>query len=234
MSEPLVLLPGMNCSARLFGPVRQRLGQDLPGLELVDGPLVEPSLDECVDALLAQLPPRFALAGLSLGGIVAMALVRRAPQRVTRLCLMSTNARPPREDQRAEWQRQRRQLAGGRTAREVQQDLLPVLLHPGHRTPELESVTLAMADETGEDGLARQLALQCSRVDERPGLARVAVPTHVIAAEFDALCPVERHEEIAALVPGARLRVLPGIGHLSPLEAPDRVADELSDWLAWD
>jgi pimeloyl-ACP methyl ester carboxylesterase len=80
--------------------------------------------------------------------------------------------------------------------------------------------------------LDRQLAAQTTRVDERPALARVRVPTLVLAGALDRLCPVDRHEEMAALVPGARLEVLDGVGHLLPLEAPDRVAAALDAWLA--
>jgi pimeloyl-ACP methyl ester carboxylesterase len=224
VSEPLVLLGGMGCSSRLWAGVRERLGPAL------DGRLDEPSVDGCVDALLAALPPRFALAGLSLGGIVAMALVRRAPHRVTRLALLSTNARAPRPEQRAAWAAQRAALAAGRTARELQAELLPVLLHDPD--PALAEVALAMADDTGERGLDHQLAAQATRVDERPALARVRIPTLVLAGGEDRLCPVERHAEIAGRVPGARLEVLDGVGHLSPLEAPERVAAALGEWRA--
>lgn len=230
MGEPLVLLPGMNCSARLWGSVEPRLRRAEACPEVLHAELAEPSLDACVAALLDTLPPRFALAGLSLGGIVAMALVRRAPERVSRLCLLSTNARGPRPDQVTAWAGQRRALAEGTTARDLQRELLPVLLHT--RTPELEAETLAMADEVGEEVLGRQLALQATRVDELPGLAAVRVPTRVVAAEADLLCPLERHREIVERIPGARLAVLTGVGHLSPLEAPEAVADELLDWLA--
>lgn len=222
MTEPLVLLGGMNCSPRLWAGVRARLGH-----AVVDGELDRPTVDGCVDALLDALPPRFALAGLSLGGIVAMALVRRAPDRVTRLALLSTNARPPVPEQHAAWAAQRAALAAGTTARGLQADLLPVLLHDLSYAGE----ALAMADDVGGEVLDHQLAAQGTRVDERPGLAHVRVPTLVLAARQDRLCPVERHEEIATLVPGARLEVLDGVGHLSPLEAPDRVAAALRGWL---
>jgi pimeloyl-ACP methyl ester carboxylesterase len=226
VSAPLVLLPGMGCSARLWPGVRERLGPR----PVVDGVLDRPSVEGCVDALLDALPARFALAGLSLGGIVAMALVRRAPERVTRLALLSTNARAPVPEQRAAWTAQRAALAAGRTARDLQADLLPVLLH--EQGPQLREQALAMADDVGERVLDRQLAAQATRVDERPALRRVRVPTLVLAAREDRLCPVERHEEIAALVPDARLELLDGVGHLSPLEAPAAVAAALGEWLA--
>lgn len=225
-ADPLVLLPGMGCSDRLWGGVRQRL----PEVVTSTAPLDRPDLDEAVDALLARLPERFALAGLSLGGIVAMAVTRRAPERVTKLCLIATNPRPPTPRQHEAWAAQLDDLATGRTARDLQTDLLPVLLHPDV-VPRLREVTLAMADDVGEDVLAAQLRLQGTRVDERPGLQAVAVPTLVLAGDADALCPVARHEEMRDLVPGSTLTVLPETGHLSPLERPDEVAAALRGWL---
>jgi pimeloyl-ACP methyl ester carboxylesterase len=225
VSAPLVLLPGMNCSPRLWDGVLADLG----GPEVVHGELDRPTLDGCVDALLERLPDRFALAGLSLGGIVAMALVRRAPHRVARLALLSTNARGPIPSQRAAWAAQREALAGGATARDIQRDLLPVLLH--RRGPALDATTLAMGDDTGSATLDHQLAMQSTRIDERPALAAVAVPTLVLAPAEDRICPLDRHEEIAARIPGADLQILPGVGHLSTLEAPGEVAAALRAWL---
>ncbi|GAA4872452.1 alpha/beta fold hydrolase [Saccharopolyspora cebuensis] len=214
---PLVLLPGMNCSARLWGPA---------GAGAVHGVLDRPGLATQLDALRDALPERFALAGLSLGGIVAMALTRHVPERVAGLCLMATNARPPTPEQHAAWDAQLARLADGATARELQP--LDLLLHD--RTS--ADRALRMADEVGERTLAAQLRLQGTRVDERPALPSVAVPTLVIAGERDRLCPVERHSEIADLVPGAQLHVVPDTGHLLPMEAPDIVAALLGEWLA--
>lgn len=226
-ADPLVLLPGMGCSDRLWEGVRRRL----PEWMTLTAPLDRPDLDENVDALLDRLPARFALAGLSLGGIVAMALARRAPERVSRLCLISTNARPPTPQQHEAWAAQLAGLAAGRPARALQADLLPVLLHP-EALPRLAEDTLAMADEVGEAVLTAQLRLQGTRVDERPGLRSVGVPTLVLAAADDALCPIQRHEEIRDLVPGASLVVLAETGHLSSLERPDEVADAMRGWLS--
>lgn len=229
-SEPLVLLPGMNCSARLWQPVLDspamgRLPKDVRQPALRGG-----SLDDCVEELLAQLPDRFSLAGLSLGAIVALALVRLAPERVTRLALLAVNARPPRADQQETWAAQREALAEGCSARRLQQQLLPALVAPGRQ--DLEPAVLAMADEVGERDLADQLAIQQTRVDARPALDRIAVPTLVIAGAGDALVPVERHLEVHAAVPGSRLEVVEGVGHLSTLEAPGTVAALLDDWLS--
>lgn len=216
-TPPLVLLPGMNCSARLWGPA---------GAGALHPVLDRSTLDGQVDALLDALPARFVLAGLSLGGIVAMALTRRAPDRVVGLCLMATNARPPTPAQRAGWDAALTRLDDCAPARALQP--LELLLHDRSH----DDTALRMADETGERRLAAQLRLQDTRVDERPALAAVAVPTLVLAGEQDRLCPVERHTEIAGLVPGARLHVVPGAGHLLPVEAPDTVAALTGDWLA--
>jgi pimeloyl-ACP methyl ester carboxylesterase len=155
--------------------------------------------------------------------------VRRAPERVSRLALLAVNPRPPRPDQLDAWARQRAALASGTSARELQERLLPVLLAPARRA-ELEPLVLQMAVEVGEADLDDQLALQQTRVDERPALGSIAVPTLVLAGGEDALVPVARHEEVHAAVPGSRLEVLPGVGHLSTCEAPGPVAAALRRW----
>lgn len=231
MREPLALLPGMNCSALLWDGVIERLHDRVEGVAVQRAALAEDSVDACVAHLLRVLPARFALAGLSLGGIIAMALVRQAPERVSRLCLMSTNPYGPTESQLAGWAAQRRALADGRTARDLQRDLLPVLVYGPNRTAELDEQVLRMADEIGEETLDRQLSSQATRVDESRWLPDVQVPTLILAAGADALCPVARHEEIHDLVPGSRLVVLEDVGHLSTLEAPDRLAEVLAEWL---
>ena len=197
--------------------------------------LTEPSLDGQVGSLLNQLPPRFALAGLSLGGIVAMALARRAPQRVSRLCLMSTNPHPPTPTQRSGWAAQRSDLAAGATARELQEAILPLLLSPAvlRERPDVVQLTLEMADEIGAATLDAQLRLQATRVDERPGLTQLRCPMLIIAATGDALCGVDRHVEMAGLVPGAQLVIVERCAHLSPLERPDQISEHLTRWRFW-
>ena len=221
----LVLLPGMGCSPALWS----RLDLDA---ELVTPVLEEPDLDAEVDRLLALLPGRFALAGLSLGAVVAMALVRRAPGRVERLALLSAKPHAPSAAQRADWLGQSRLLASA-GPHALQESLLPVLLSPEvvAGRPDLVQLTLAMAEEVGADRYGAQLRLQGTRVDERPGLRRVGCPTLVVAAARDRLCGLDRHVEIAALVPGAALVVVGDCAHLSPLEQPAAVGGHLRRWL---
>lgn len=227
MTDPLVLLPGMNCSERLWEPVASRLRAH--GVEVVHASVDADDLDACVDALLASLPARFSLAGVSLGGIVAMAMCRRAPERVTRLALLATNPLAPTDVQRAQWARQVDLLGAGASPRDLQEELLPALLHPRAQRS-VVSETLAMADETGRGRLVRQLRLQGTRVDETEGLARLTVPTLILAGADDALCPVSRHELMARTVPDCRLVVLQETGHLSVLERPEEVAVEMIRW----
>ena len=232
MQEPLVLLPGMNCSARLWSDVETGLARRVHGLHVQHRPLLSHSVDAGAQALLETLPPRFALAGLSLGAIVAMAVVRHAPQRVTRLCLMATNPYAPTSEQRVSWQRLRHDLAAGRTPRDIQREMLPILLGARARTPALDERALRMADEAGPEVLDRQLASQATRIDERSTLRRVRVPTLLLAGGADALCPVAKHEEMHRIIPDSRLAILGEVGHLMTLEAPDLVSGYMAEWLS--
>ena len=210
---PWVLLPGMNCSASLFAACTPH-GSVTPLLQ-------EPSIDAEVAKLLAELPLRFGLVGLSLGANVAMALVARAPDRVSRLCLMSGNPSAPTDQQREGWGALREQLRAGKTTREIQQELMPVLLSKtAQADPAQVRNTLAMADDVGETRLDRQLQLQTTRVDFWPGLEEISCPTLVVAARQDALCPVSKHEAMHRVIPDSQLVILENCGHLSPIERP--------------
>ena len=131
------------------------------------------------------------------------------------------------------WARQRGTLAAGMSARELQRELKAALLSPSARVthPELVEVALAMAADLGAERQAAQLALQATRVDERPGLRDVRCPTLVVSGLDDALCSPERHAEIHGLVPGSTLVTLERCGHLSPLEQPGAVTAALRRWL---
>ena len=223
----------MNCSPRLWDDVEEGLGveqPDGPTQEVVVVPLDRPNLDEQVEALLDRLPTRFAIGGLSLGAIVAMAVHRRAPARVAGLFLVATNSRAPTDAQRSTWKAQLSRLAAGATPRELQEELVPLLLG-ANPAPGLRERTLEMADEVGSADLVAQLQLQLTRVDERPGLSDVTVPCTVVAAADDRICPVERHAEMHGLVPDSDLVVIPDAPHLVTLSHPQRVSAALAAWL---
>lgn len=221
---PLVLLAGMNCTDDLWS------GCGLEGS--ITPTLDEPGMDAQVEALLDILPERFALAGLSLGGIVGMALCRQAPERVVRLCLMSTNAQAPTQRQRDGWRTWRDRLADGETPRDLQGDILNALLSaPARdRDPGLAERVLQMGEDTGAARLDAQLRMQATRGNELASLPELRIPLLVVSGTADAICPPRFHQDIAATVPGARLASV-NAGHLSPMERPEEVGQLLRSWL---
>ena len=227
---PLLLLPGLLCDARLWR-------DQVADLSAIADPFVaDLTLDESFEAMaqraLARMPERFALAALSMGGYVAFAILRLAPERVTRLALFDTSARPD-----SEFQARRRRglmaLARGGHFRGVTPRLLPQLLHPDNLADaELTGEVMAMAERVGRAAFIRQQAAILNRPDSRPDLHRIEVPTLVGVGEADQLTPPDRAQEIAAGIPGAVLRVLEGCGHLPPMERPAATSALLRRWLA--
>lgn len=229
LREPLVLLPGTLCDERVFAPLLARL----PGIEAqvprLDGAATVPAM---AARLLAGLPERFALGGFSLGGIVALELVARAPARVARLALLDTTARPDPPDRRAA---RRDAVARARTLgldRYVADDLWPHAVAADARADgATRALVEAMAARLGVEAFGRHSAMATHRADSRPRLSAIAVPTLVLCGEEDRPCPVEVHREIAEAVPGARLVVVPGAGHFALIERPDAVAAAVAAWL---
>ena len=222
---PVVLIAGMNLSPRMWSRC------DLPAGTILVTPQ-DDSMDAVIRGLLDELPPRFILGGLSLGGIVAMHLAARAPERVAGLMLIATNARSPTQEQLDAWEAAIEGPAGT-DPREYQESILPLLLSD----PTVDDWSTIVTDSAGDltsDTLVSQLKLQQSRIDARPGLRRCHIPTVVLAGERDALCPVANHEEIRDAFPDdteVALTVLAGVGHLVPVEAPDAVTSALGTLL---
>ena len=229
MTEPLVFLPGMMCDARLFGPQIAELSADhcVTIAPVTQGERIE----EIASGLLDQLPARFALAGLSMGGIVAMELLRRAPDRITRIALMDTNplAEPPPVAAARE-----PQIVGVRTGRLEQvmrEEMKPHYLAPGLHRGEVLDLVMEMALTLGPEVFVRQSRALQRRRDQQGILRKCKVPTLVLCGAHDVLCPVKRHTFMAELIPYAKLVVLENAGHLPTLEAPAETTQALRDWM---
>jgi pimeloyl-ACP methyl ester carboxylesterase len=184
------------------------------------------------DRILANAPPRFALVGLSMGGYIAGLVARQAPDRVQKLALLDTAARPETPKQTERRLEQIALAERGRLA-EVADLLFPLFVHRDRRGDDaLKRVVHLMAEETGPEAFVRQQRAIMARPDLRPHLASIACPTLVLVGDGDELTPPPFSEEIAAGIPGARLVVVPDCGHLSTLERPDAVNAALVELLA--
>lgn len=224
----LLLLPGLLCDARLW---RDQVAALAP---LARPVVADLTLDDRVEAMaaraLAALDGPFALVGLSMGGYVALEVMRQAPGRVTRLALLDTGARADTDEQK---RRRRGLISLSRSGqfRGVTPRLLPSLIHSSRLEGPVAAEVMAMAERVGKDAFLRQQEAIMHRIDSRPLLASIAVPTLVGVGADDALTPPSLAAEMAALIPGARLRHFAHAGHLPTMETPEAVNAALAAWL---
>ena len=224
---PLILVPGLASDEAVWRPVVERLG------DVASCVVAETRLDDTIAAIavriLASAPDRFSLAGISMGGYIALEIMRQAPERVIRLALFDTSARPDTAEQSA-----------GRRAAMAALDKVPIELLSRHSLPTLvaldapdavKDAVATMGVRVGRDAYVRQQEANIARIDSRPHLAAIAVPTLVAVGEVDVLTPPALAEELRDGIPGATLHVIPGSGHLPPIEKPDATATLLRDWL---
>jgi pimeloyl-ACP methyl ester carboxylesterase len=227
---PIVLVPGLMCSARLYA-------EQIPALWRF-GPVVvadhrrDDSMDAIARRILTSAPERFALIGLSMGGYIASSLLRLAPERVVKLALLDTSARadlPERIDARRSLIKM---VEEGRLGEVV--DLhFPQFVHKKRRDDAaLKRVVELMAEDTGPEAYIRQQKAIMGRADWRGFLPSISCPTVVIVGEDDEMTPPKLSEEITAGIPGARLVVVRDSGHLTTLERPAEVNAALAQWLA--
>ena len=224
---PLVLLPGLGCDAELWAAQVEALA-DLAAVQVGDT-LQDDSLPAMARRVLAAAPDRFALAGLSMGGYLAFEILRRAPERVERLALLDTSARPDTSEQtetrlQAIAASERYDFAA--LARTSLNNLVA-----GRASPAVREAVVAMSVRVGAETYRRQQRAIMARPDSRPLLPGIAAPTLVLVGEEDKLTPPAVAAEMRDAIPGAALVTVAGSGHLSTLERPDVFNAALLRWL---
>jgi pimeloyl-ACP methyl ester carboxylesterase len=227
---PTLLVPGLTLTSRLYEAQIPALWQFGPVI------IADHRRDDSIAAIarrvLEHAPPRFSLVGLSMGGYIALELLRQAPARAARLALLDTTARPDAAVQSA---RRRELIELARAARfdEIADLTYPLLVHPDRLGDQpLRELVRSMAQDTGAAAYIRQQTAIMNRCDSRPDLAAIGCPTLVLVGEADQLTPPALAQEIAAGIARARLAVVAGSGHLSALEQPQRVTAALVEWLS--
>ncbi|MFY1713629.1 alpha/beta fold hydrolase [Tritonibacter mobilis] len=226
---PLVFLPGMMCDARLFAPQIAALSATrtvtcaaLTGHDTMAALAAE---------VLHNAPPRFALAGLSMGGILAMEVLRQAPDRVAGLALLDTNPLAEASEVKAKRAPQIEAAQTDRLAELMTDIMIPNYLATPDPAHPISALCLEMALAMGPEVFVRQSLALRDRPDQCATLRSFARPTLVLCGAQDRLCPVARHELMQELMPHSRLDVLPDCGHLPTLEAPEQTTAALARWL---
>lgn len=228
MTDPIVFLPGYLCDQRMFVAQAYDLSRDHI---VIQAPLVGERCEEMALGLLPHLPRRFALVGASLGGIVALEILRKAPDRVARICLISTDALPEAPNVSADREPLIVQCRTGRLDRAIAAALPPEALAPGASRPEATGLFADMAEGLGSRGFEVHTRAMQRRRDHQSSLYRSQCPVQIIAGRHDTIVTAKRQSFMAGLAPAAAYAEVEAAGHLPTIEDPDTVTDILRDWL---
>ena len=226
---PLVLLPGMMCDERLFASQINELSKrrEVHFAKITD----HETISELASDVLNNAPPVFALAGLSMGGIVAMEIVSQAPERVERLALLDTNPLAELPDVLKRRGPQIDAIKNGQLKEIIRDEMKPNYLFDGFKKIEILKLCMDMALDIGPDAFIRQSIALRDRVDQKNTLRKYKRPALVLCGRHDVLCPLERHELMHTLLENSKLEIIEDAGHLPTLEQPKITTTALASWL---
>lgn len=228
-SMPILLVPGLVSSPRIYAPVLPALWRFGP--VTVANHIRDDNMALIARRILAEAPPRFALAGHSMGGYIAFEIMRQAPERVAKLALINTQARPDTPEATARRRSMMARATGGEY-RAVLDELFPGFVHPSRRDDaSLRQLVYDMGDDVGPEAFVRQQTAVISRPDSRPILAAIKCPTLVLSGDEDNIIPNSLSVEMANNIHNAKLVILANCGHLPQPEQPQATADALVEWL---
>ncbi len=224
-----LLIPGLGTDARLYAGQIPALWQFGP--VMIANQTRADTMSAIAGDILAHAPPRFALAGLSMGGYVALEIMRQAPERVLKLALLDTTSRPDTPEQ-TERRKMQIEMVGSGKFREIPDLLFPALVLASRRNDaELRAIVEAMFFDVGPEAHIRQQKAIMGRADMRPSLSSIRCPCLVAVGDGDELTPLALAKEMAGAIPEARLVIAPECGHLSTLEQPGYISGALVEWL---
>lgn len=230
MNEPLVMIPGLMADARLFLPQMVMLGASRSLQVCVAGR--GDTVEQMAELMLPDLPPKFALLGHGLGGDIALDLIRRVPDRVSRVVLMGTD--PLAEPPAAAAAREARMVAArtGRLRYAMREEIPLAALADTPWRDEVMALVEDMALNLGEGVFLRQSKALQRRPDQQKTMRKIRLPALVLAGEADTLVPLRRQEFTANLMPYGKLQVIPDAGHLASLEQPEVVSTAIEGFLS--
>lgn len=229
MHNPVVFLPGMMCDLRLFAWQLLEFGRDRA---VTVAPItMGERIEEIASNILDRVPPKFALAGASLGGIVAMEMLRRAPDRITRIALISANSLAETPQSAAEYEPSVIKLRSGKLEEAVNALMPPENIAAGPGRSAVMAEVLEMARDMGPDAIIKQVRALQRRRDYQSVLRRCKIPALVLCGDQDGMAPLKRQSLMAELIPYAELAVIEGAGHLPTIEQASKTNAALHGWL---
>lgn len=228
MNEPLVLLPAMMCDARQYAYQIATLGREMPVMQM---PLLGERIEDMAAAVLTAAPRRFALAGSDLGAMVAMDVVRRAPDRVTRIALMGTTPLPESPTHAAAREPMMVSARAGRLIDVVDQIMPIESFANGPERLVAQKLLHEMATEMGAEAFVAQTRAMQRRRDQQATLRKIRQPTLVLCGAEEIIYSPKRHQFMADLIPYAELNVIDGAGHFPSIEQPEALTEALRAWM---
>ncbi|PFI59205.1 hypothetical protein COI68_27265 [Priestia megaterium] len=224
---PLILLPGTLCDDTMWEFQLNKL-KKIADCKVIS--LQQDSIEEMAKDVLEQAPDRFALAGFSMGGNVAIEVVKQAPKRVLKLALMDINPNPPRLEQIEGWKKFIGMAREGDFSRITPHYLLPNMVSP-NAEDQISSTIIKMAEHIGKDTMIKQMTALINRPDGRKTLREVECPTLLLTGEEDVLCTTDMHKEMNKHLSHSELVIIKSSGHMTTLEQPEAVYSALHNWL---
>lgn len=227
--EKLVLIPGTLCNERLWQPQINSLEERF---EIVIGNIYEDdTIEKMASRILAETKDDFYLVGLSLGGMVAIEIMRQEPERVKKLALSDTNPHGPTQEQIDMWKKFIKMSENGQFISVTKDYLLPGLLSEKNQNDNLQSIIIQMAHEVGKETMKKQMTALMYRPNSKEVLPNISKPTLVIVGENDVVCPPKMSKEIVSYIQNSELRIIEDAGHLVTLEKPEEVSKILISWI---
>ena len=229
MKYPLVFIPGMMCDSRLFQPQISEFSKQY--LVCITPVSYSDSIEKISLEILRQLPQKFTLIGLSMGGILAMEIIKKVPERVMKIVLMDTNFKPETEEIKSRRFPQIKLVNEGLLVDVMCKQIQNNYLRTDRKNKKVFDLCLSMANDLGKEVFINQSKALATRKDYTPTLKNIKVPSLIICGEYDRLCPIKVHREMESLIDNSTLEIIPDAAHLPTLEQPAYLNKILTKWL---